>query len=479
MEVIWVDTLEIDNRIDAEYYRSEFVDAAHRLQAHVPATPLSELVSESNRIYIGIAGFKTVDAPASYTPYLRPVDITDEGFINYDGLPWCRREWLQEHAKKGCAKPNDVIVEVKGNTRKAAVVSDRIPPRCIVSGSSYRLRFRDGVDPHFAQAYFSCPSGQLLKRRLTSNTTINYIDPESFRGYKLPVPDFEIQLAIGSKLRKAERLRELASAIVRRVNEYFDSLIPQYNNHIRSSSWVHPSMMSDRMDPQPYRSNFVSLISSLKSIKSERLRSLAKTRGGCPVSSDDFSDIGVPLIRIRDIQSFGFAVPEVFVHAGFVSSRGGYAAGKGTIVVGMDGEFRTQFFLESELPALINQRVAIVEAKSMRPEYLCFFLSRPEGQLQLLREAVKTTVEHISLRDIDDVLVPRGSDDSEDAIADLIASAREQQYMSRALVESTRNDVENLLDGHCDTNRILQEGKAISAWLEANPLSDSTGNERK
>jgi SRSO17 transposase len=63
----------------------------------------------------------------------------------------------------------------------------------------------------------------------------------------------------------------------------------------------------------------------------------------------------------------------------------------------MDGEFRAQVLIEAELPQHVNQRVAMLKATGIRPELLCAWLSRVEGQHQMNRWAVKTTVEHTSL----------------------------------------------------------------------------------
>jgi type I restriction enzyme S subunit len=207
---MWTSASDLASRIDAEYYRAEFVHAYQQLRAHASTVPLGRTWLEANRIYIGIAGFDVVRDPTQYTPYLRPTDIGPNGEIDYGNLPWCERHWLADHQRRGCAKPGDLILEVKGNTQKAAVINERIPGNCIVSGSAYRLALKPEYDAHFMQAYFSSETGQRLKRRLISNTTISYIDPDSFK--TIPVAAFprETQRAIGSKMRKAERLRELA-----------------------------------------------------------------------------------------------------------------------------------------------------------------------------------------------------------------------------------------------------------------------------
>ena len=228
MEAFWTQTSDIEARIDAEFYRLEFVEAERRLRGSATSRPLSELWKEYNRIYIGIAGFDEIPDNDLYTHYLRPADIGPNGEIDYDHLPYCKQYWLNEHGKKGCALPGDLVVEVKGNTRKVAVINERIPKNCIVSGSSYRIVLKDDMDPHFVQAYLLSATGQLLKRRLTSNTTIQYIDPESFRGMLIPIHSSAIQRAIGNKIRKSERCRELANIAWHRATERLQEVLSVY-----------------------------------------------------------------------------------------------------------------------------------------------------------------------------------------------------------------------------------------------------------
>ena len=213
MEAIRVEQSDVIHRLDAEYYQQKFADADRRVCNFRPNLPIEKIWREHNRIYIGIAGFDFIDDLTNFTPFLRPVDIGLDGEIDYSNLPWCKKEWLDDHERKGCGQPRDLIVEVKGNTRKVAVLDQRIPDKCIVSGSSYRIQLQKGHDPHFVQAYLLSPTGQLLKRRLVSNTAVSYIDPASFRKMLIPTPSFAVQSYIGDKGCQAELLRTRARKI--------------------------------------------------------------------------------------------------------------------------------------------------------------------------------------------------------------------------------------------------------------------------
>src|SRR5688572_27574171 len=118
METNWISPNTLESRIDAEFYKKEFVALAKKLNASGDTKSFADIWTEYSRIYIGIAGFDSVDDSSKDTPFLRPTDITEEGYIDYSRLPWCHKHWLDVYQKSGCAKSGDLIVEVKGNTRK-------------------------------------------------------------------------------------------------------------------------------------------------------------------------------------------------------------------------------------------------------------------------------------------------------------------------------------------------------------------------
>ncbi|MFJ8253762.1 hypothetical protein [Streptomyces sp. NPDC094466] len=207
---VWTDATQLEARLDAEFYQPHFLEAERRLR-RVPTQRFHNLWRDSNRIYIGIAGFSERTQDRDYTPYIRPTDVGTNGEIDWNHIAWCYAEWLNDHSVSGCAKAGDLLVEVKGNTRRVAVVDSSVPANCIVSGSFWRLTLADSVNPRFVLAYLLSNTGQLLKRRWVSNSVISWIDPHSFRRFQIPVPDRRIQDYIGAKVELAERCRAVAS----------------------------------------------------------------------------------------------------------------------------------------------------------------------------------------------------------------------------------------------------------------------------
>jgi type I restriction enzyme S subunit len=141
----------------------------------------------------------------------------------------------------------------------------------------------------------------------------------------------------------------------------------------------------------------------------------------------------------------------------------GYAAHEGTIVVCLDGEIRSQFFLSYELPAHVNQRVAILKAKTIRPELLTAWLNHPCLQEQLLQWSVQTTVEHISNSIIAGALVPRLKDEEENKLADDVLWSRTAGWISNRLILAAKLLVESLIERRVTEDELVAAHNDSSA----------------
>lgn len=330
-------------------------------------------------------------------------------------------------------------------------------------------------DAAYIAAFLSSWWGERgLERGITGSTGQLQLNQNRIASVPICTPDPAIQRAIGNKVRKADRLRKLAAAGSGAAQARMDQGTVTFEAAPSQYGWITARALTERLDTQPYRSHVLSLHDALQRASANRLAQLATVTGGDPVSSDEFAPDGVPLVRIRDIQPGGFAAPGMCVSPDYFRSRPAYAARPLRIVLGMDGEFRAQFFIESDLPRFVNQRVAIIDCERIRPELLTAWLNRPEGQLQLARWTVQTTVAHTSLRHVRNLLIPRLAEDEEKWLADAFLRARKAGAEAAGLVAAARQDVEALIDGTLDEPALLAEGAAIEQWLAANPSPHAT-----
>ena len=324
------------------------------------------------------------------------------------------------------------------------------------------------ADPRTADSFFLCSflrtdAGQALIQRRAKGTSMPFVLRTDLED--MPIPNVELlaQRYIGNKVRQAELLRERARNARIQVQAQLDAVVPSYDASVRSISRVERRGVTDRLDCQPYRAHFRGLVEAIHQIQHDCLGEIAHLGSGDPVPSSEFTPVGVPLVRNRDIGRTGFGSIETAVSNAYAMRHLRYAAKEGLIVIGMDGEFRAQFVLNFDLPLHINQRVAMVLPYGIRAELLTAWLNRVEGQHQLNQWAVKTTVEHTSLEYISSVLVPRLPDLVETALADLLAVARCADWLAQALTIASKVLVESLIAGKIPESALVSAQIALES----------------
>lgn len=160
---------EIGHRLDAEFYNPAALAAEAQMRANGKVQSLGSMIAQGYRVvYHGadsISGF----ANEELLPFLSPSQIDGGGEIDFastDQLPL----YYKDRYPKGLAVAGELLVEVKGNVKKVAVVPDEFPENLMVSGSLYKATLKPDLDSRYVIAFLQSRFGQIPKDRLTSNT---------------------------------------------------------------------------------------------------------------------------------------------------------------------------------------------------------------------------------------------------------------------------------------------------------------------
>lgn len=321
----------------------------------------------------------------------------------------------------------------------------------------------DKADSHYICSFLNSFHGQrLLEAGVSGSTGQLNLSNEHIKSIPLFRPDDKVQKYIGDKVRQAEQLRAWAKRLRTSVDDHLNSLNLPINEPPALLNRVSAQTMEDRLDPRPYRTHYLSLVSEIEKLPHDSIGTLVALASGYPVSSNDFlENSGIPLVRIRNIGFDDFIGLDTGVSQDVYQDATKYQAKDKMIVVGMDGIFRSQFFISDELPMLVNQRVAMLSPQNIRGELLTHWLNRPEGQMQLNQWAVKTTVEHTSLSDIGRVLIPRLDKSLENKLADYLLNARLAYRYAKFLTQVAKTLVETLIEGQLTERQLIEAQQAL------------------
>lgn len=457
---VWTDASQLEPRLDAEFYQEHFLKAERRLKSG-PVTRFHSLWRDSNRIYIGIAGFAERNEERAYTPYIRPTDVGPNGEIDWSRIAWCYAEWLDDYAGNGCAQPGDLLVEVKGNTRRVAVVDSAVPKNCIVSGSFWRLGLVESINPRFVLAFLLSDTGQLLKRRWVSNSVISWIDPHSFRQFLIPVPHGRVQDYIGAKVELAERCRAAARSLHARVSADLEKLYSGCPMDYRSavSTEVSPrELAGDRIDAWYHQRHYIALsdwlLGNSAFVPLKKVARLSADRWSpTTAKSADFR-----YIEIADVDPSTGRVSHSVLAVSNAPSRAKRQVQRLDVLVSTVRPNRGAIGIVSDA---LDGAVATTGFGVVRPNneddayFLLAVLRHRASTEQLMRCNTGSAYPAIEEESLLNVLIPGAS-----ASVRASVGRREMQrnlLLQRAngLVEEAKADVEALIDGRLDLDAIV------------------------
>lgn len=212
-------------RLDAEYYKLAFRQAASAVRRFGTITNLEAVRAQSTPIRRGI------DMPRFVDDAQAPRMVTIASFSD-PGIDFAGLEGIDpsQHADFRASQlaAGDLVIAMGGYVGRAAICPPN-PPVANVGRHSARVVVDPiKADPYFLWSFLTSAIGELqLKRQVTGSVQAG-VNLEDLRVVELPSPTTEVQRYIGDKVRQAERLRAHALRIVGNVRQHHVNFIPPF-----------------------------------------------------------------------------------------------------------------------------------------------------------------------------------------------------------------------------------------------------------
>lgn len=204
------------------------------------------------------------------------------------------------------------------------------------------------------------------------------------------------------------------------------------------------------------------------------LGEVVKIRYGYSFPASDFSDKGIPAIRMSDLQeyvvdtTYAARVPEYYW-----DKLEGYRIFKGDLIIGMSGSVGKLGIYNDDKPALQNQRVGVFVIKSpnrIDKDYLKYFAFTLEEKLLEISKGV--AVKNVSAEEIESFRLPLPPLTEQKRIASLLARADRLRTLRRTahdLCESLLQSVFLEMFGDPKTNSKKFDIESLEDVLASSP----------
>jgi type I restriction enzyme S subunit len=348
-----------------------------------------------------------------------------------------------------------------------------------------RLREDSELDPYYLVLFLNSRWGQAQLQQQSGGAIFDHVSIYAIPEIRVKVYELNVLSAIGNKVRKAERLQELADAA---LTEAFNSLdqamgfVPM-KSHGRSAWAQSRDFGVSRFDAEYYQPHYLHMDRHLEAWRASRkpistLRSLMKSGSyGVLPSSDDYGQGDLRFLRAQDVGAFLIEdKEEVLVPRHYANPKA--MSREGDLLLEVKGEIAGGAICPKAFEGcLVNGSLYRMTLKEdVDAFYVLALLLSPIGVLQKKRAAANSVISYLSVDFLYDLLIPRLSSEEESNIGQLIRSYTERVYQARSAIQQAKADVEALISNTLDIDALHAESAAIESWLAANPSQFASAN---
>lgn len=484
MFATWIPPHEAELRLDASFYTPSYVAASRCVNA-CNRTATFEKIRDSKRpISYGVLKPKPVSTGVFM---IRNTDFDAPG-IDLGKVVRISQSQSNEF-RRSIVKAGDLLITIGGYVGTSAVVTTSLDGANINQHIARVSVDRDIADPYFYWAFVASKTGTLALERWVSGTAQPGINLGDLKALPIPWPDIELQRCIGSRVRKAERLRELAEdaqtsllcwlssateseSLGDKELEFLDQIPAKTCS---DKAWITNFDLADRMDPWPHHVAPRTIRRHLSQL--EQTKSFSEF---FEVITEGRPRINPPLatncyhLSILDVDAGGRidwdnAARERYDGMG-ISIRAG------DILYSTLNPQETRIAYISANPSATiaaSPEFSILRLKEKFTDYPYLTTAVLRSNWVRLQASFLTRSSSLSRRrlaedDFTKILVPWNPTGLGD-LEEKLAIASDAYVQAGTLVEQAKCDVEALISNTLDLEILQAESSAIETWLAANP----------
>ena len=404
-------------------------------------------------------------------PYIK-AEALGSPLINFDGLTYITKE-THQLLTKSQLKAGDIIVSTSGTIGLCAVIPDSIQ---VANSNQDTIKFnpsKKGFDNYFVVAWIASKYGQIILKREAGGAIQQHIYLSNFRRIPLLNPDRLVQNYIGDKVRLAEKLRERSKeseiVIKEKMQECFaGNPKPRPSKH----NTVIPDLLTaNRLEYDFYKPLAIWAYEEIRGSQWQykKLVDVASRikdgPGGWGVSTKDYVDSGVPVIRAINLINGECDLSDcIFISDKKHQELASHKVNSNSVLLSVRGTIgRAAIFYANEYKeANLNAAVVTIDCKNdVLPEFLAEFLNTEVGRIQSQRMANGAVQLNMNLEETGNNLIVIPPKIFQEKITNLRRHRLLIEELSEKLTTAAKYLVEALIEGELTETELKNAQTAL------------------
>lgn len=443
-------------RIDAEYYRKEFL----KLYRNIKNAPiLKNLVYMSDLSTNG--SFKTVsnivnDDNPKIIPFIRSGN-TGSPLIKTNELIFISKE-AHNKLPKSTTHLHDIIMARKGKIGGASLITkDEVNFNCNENIIKLDINDKDYLNPFYFTTYFNSKYGLKQIERLSTGNVQPWVSIFQIRKLKIPIlkPLFQQQIEIvfrnaHSAISNSKKNYKKAESLLLKeigLQDFTPSKDPVNIKNFKDSFGT-----SGRLDAEYYQVKYDVIENTFDKFKRIKLKDLVNhpvSSGITPKAGGSAytnSEKGIPFVRAVDLKggevlTSNFKYIKHNIHNGVLKRT---QLKKGDVLLSIAGTVGRSSIFSHNFEANINQAVSILrfEEDEIKRLYLVAFFNSSLGKIFISKYSRQGVQTNLSLSEIGNLSIPIIDYNKQEQIENLIEQSFTLKKQSEHLLEVAKKAVE-------------------------------------
>jgi len=439
---------QMEDRMDADYYRPQYISNEQFLMTFSSSTNLGDVLRQ---IKYGV--YAEPNYRAKGIKFLRALNLKEYG-IEDEILNLA--ESMRDTVKNYLLKERDILI-----VRSGAGVGDvGLIPKEFAGATfgSYTILLRvddKKICPEFLYAFLKSKFGRIQTERLSRGAAQPNLNIPMIKSIMIPLPPSSFQSHIESLVNTAHEKRKEAQKKLQEAEEILEKELGWKGlelNHDKAFETTF-SHLERRFDPEYFKPRY------------ERIKEVLLSKGAKPLSEAvkvitkraDFRKRPDKIIKYVAIADIDPESSQIISHTEMPAyqapSRATYEIREGHILTATSGNStgtkrHGSCFVTKKEDSFIctNGLIPLQPKEDTEPLYLLFYLKSPFFLEQVKRELTGAAIPAISLENLRQVLIYLPSSEMQKEIAKLMETSNRLRIESRNFIEQAKKEVEEMIE---------------------------------